>query len=526
MLAAVLRRLHVARAEYSAVAKEQCTDDTRVDIRKRVAFHLTHTSQRFIFLHGPPGTGKTAITKSVATQLHEEGRLAASFFFDKGDKTRGKSSSDMFVTTLASQLANTFPQYRSALAKLLSPPNFQIPRSLDAQLQQLILDPLQSTNTPPATPYTWVIVLDGLDECGSPRDLDELIRLVVKLESLPDLFKVFVSCRPEREILEVLSPLLNEDEIEDISNIPRPTNNLDIHRFVMEKISAIVPDGSLPWPPLDVDINRFVRRCGGLFEIAAVRIRQIEEGRRGSSLSEVFNSILRGTENVVPSLANEYARILQRGYMNETTTSQTSAIVRERYYLIVGAFLVLRWPLSLRDLAILVGVPWEQAKAAVRPLSSVLHFTEGNTPLRTFHATFSEYLLGQDGVPFERSLRFDGPQHHILAKACLGSLNRELQQETIKPRMSYWTPHFPRRNNEDRSSRLRHVPAHIMYACAWWAYHTTKSSPSADIQLGVEILMLTKLPFWVELCRHLTFPTTIKELVPWYQVSKTINVIL
>jgi hypothetical protein len=69
---------------------------------------------------GSPGIGKTAIAKSIAIDLHGQRRLAASFFFDKSRNRPGTASLEMFVNTIASQLADFCPLYRSEIVRILS----------------------------------------------------------------------------------------------------------------------------------------------------------------------------------------------------------------------------------------------------------------------------------------------------------------------------------------------------------------------------------------------------------------------
>ncbi|KAF8337015.1 uncharacterized protein EI90DRAFT_2968768 [Cantharellus anzutake] len=45
--------------------------------------HLKEPKNRFVWLRESPGTGKTAISMSVASTVESQGTLAASFFWDK-----------------------------------------------------------------------------------------------------------------------------------------------------------------------------------------------------------------------------------------------------------------------------------------------------------------------------------------------------------------------------------------------------------------------------------------------------------
>src|SRR6266849_3593217 len=78
-----LSKLPVADAEYTSVTKQQCFETTRTGIRESIMKLLNRHKGRFIWLQGSPGTGKTAIAKSIADSLAQDKRIAASFFWDK-----------------------------------------------------------------------------------------------------------------------------------------------------------------------------------------------------------------------------------------------------------------------------------------------------------------------------------------------------------------------------------------------------------------------------------------------------------
>ena len=65
MLLDALRTLNPAAAEFSAVPKEQCMKQTRVDVLESIIAHFSELGTRFVWLRGSPGTGKTAIAKSL-----------------------------------------------------------------------------------------------------------------------------------------------------------------------------------------------------------------------------------------------------------------------------------------------------------------------------------------------------------------------------------------------------------------------------------------------------------------------------
>ncbi|KAF8335421.1 uncharacterized protein EI90DRAFT_2868620, partial [Cantharellus anzutake] len=122
-----------------------------------------------VWLRGSPGTGKTAISMSVASTLDSQGTLAASFFWDKNQQGTGLDSIERFPSTLALQLSAFNAEYKSMLIRQLrEPASFSSLRGSAAEkdMKAWIINPmaglrdvLSSGNDRP------VIVLDGLDEC-------------------------------------------------------------------------------------------------------------------------------------------------------------------------------------------------------------------------------------------------------------------------------------------------------------------------------------------------------------------------
>ncbi|KAF8329696.1 uncharacterized protein EI90DRAFT_2832802, partial [Cantharellus anzutake] len=70
----------------------ECLKTTRDGIQSAILSHLREPRNRFVWLRGSPGTGKTAISMSVASALDNQGALAASFFWDKNQKGMGLDS--------------------------------------------------------------------------------------------------------------------------------------------------------------------------------------------------------------------------------------------------------------------------------------------------------------------------------------------------------------------------------------------------------------------------------------------------
>ena len=204
---------------------------------------------RVVWLRGPPCSGKTPVAKSVALSLDRENHLAASFFFDKTGRRRGAASLECFVMTLAAQLAERNPWYRSALAKI----TFGTPSIIDeppaSQLGPLLIDPLQAIYKirPDSIPESF-IVIDGLGEGGTPEDVDELMELVTRLEGLPRPFRIFLSSRssfPDKDTSSPSPPLTVA--INGISDLSSSLHNGLMSPTIVGTRSRTRPKTCRPW---------------------------------------------------------------------------------------------------------------------------------------------------------------------------------------------------------------------------------------------------------------------------------------
>src|SRR6266852_295978 len=160
-----LSKLPVADAEYISVTKNQCFETTRTGIRESITELLDHHNSRFIWLRGPPGTGKTAIAKSIADSLAREKRLAASFFWDKTGSRANTNSIELFPSTFASQLAMFSPDYETSLVnRMLDRSSRNVLRlPLEKQMDLLILEPVSSISQVFSSAGGCpIVVLDGL----------------------------------------------------------------------------------------------------------------------------------------------------------------------------------------------------------------------------------------------------------------------------------------------------------------------------------------------------------------------------
>ncbi|TEB22653.1 hypothetical protein FA13DRAFT_1473915 [Coprinellus micaceus] len=163
---------------------------------------LCHEVPHILWLYGYAGCGKSAISQAVAEQLAQEGRLAASFFFFRGAGDRSRIS--RFVTTVAHQLAITFPEAAAAIETavranpgLLSSST----SSLSVQFEHLVLQPIAAAATS-LRQRPLIFVFDGVDECEDKAEvagfIEYMINVFAKYPRIPVRF--LIASRVENHI--------------------------------------------------------------------------------------------------------------------------------------------------------------------------------------------------------------------------------------------------------------------------------------------------------------------------------------
>ena len=329
--------------------KEQCAEYTRIDVRKLIATHLSKGDRRFVWLKGSAGVGKTAIAKSLCSELEDNHRLAASFFFDKNRNQDGVDSADRFISTLAYQLADFYSKYRQSLIRTLRTKGNILRRPLRDQLQSLIIEPMREVFE--GCQYdgtTHVILLDGLDEGSEKSSFDDLMDLIIGreemtgLDGLPSHFVTFVGSRPVPKIRDSWQRCKKTPLIENLDAVKAEPN---IRNYVIQRLTDYWGYSTAPWEtaPSQDDMESFADRCGGLFIVARIRVWEVENARRmfAEPSIDVFRRILDDVTGSVKDLDQEYLRIFSHAYLRDSVHEDT----RERFRRVMSTVLAMHEPL-------------------------------------------------------------------------------------------------------------------------------------------------------------------------------------
>ncbi|KAJ7805594.1 hypothetical protein B0H14DRAFT_2526677 [Mycena olivaceomarginata] len=160
----------------------------------------TSTENTILWLHGCAGAGKSAIAQMFAKSLQTEGRLGASFFFQRGHSKRGTWHS--LIPTIAYQLATSVTELLLPIQQAVEGDKLIVGRALAISFQVLLVGPLRKLSNLQRTP---VIVLDGLDECADHKIQQQILHLFISAIRDHHLrLRLLIVSRPEAHLREVL----------------------------------------------------------------------------------------------------------------------------------------------------------------------------------------------------------------------------------------------------------------------------------------------------------------------------------
>ena len=181
--------------------------------------------KKICLLSGVPAVGKSAF---AVHYTHYNWRVAANLFCRSNMNTFNDPS--MVLQTLAFQLACHLPDYRKNLLRTLPENKAALEKLTEDELFETLLGP-NIANTVDGGQETMAIVVDGLDECGTP-ERNALARLLAKrAPGLPRWLRVLVLARRTPAVLQSMS---SAAQIELDSRAPQ--NRADIRAYFVQRL--------------------------------------------------------------------------------------------------------------------------------------------------------------------------------------------------------------------------------------------------------------------------------------------------
>ncbi|KAF8649453.1 hypothetical protein AX16_005786 [Volvariella volvacea WC 439] len=223
-----------------------------------------------LWVKGTLGVGKSTVARAVADKFYlkeANGRLAGSFFFCGEDSSRNHPGN--FALTVAYQLAATLPAVGERMNVAISRDPAILHGGLNHQWMELVVKPVRATSS---SRMRAVIIIDGLDECGTPDEQQQILSLVFSCGPLFPIAFVITS-RPESHLQAVFDDPNHRMWINVVELEP---SREEMKQFLVSSFATIkrtnqaLSSSEQPWPPRK-DIDTLIdRACGQYLYLSAI----------------------------------------------------------------------------------------------------------------------------------------------------------------------------------------------------------------------------------------------------------------
>ncbi|KAJ7732752.1 hypothetical protein DFH07DRAFT_780864 [Mycena maculata] len=466
-------RLHHQR---SRRGHDPCMEGTRADVLKTIEEWIDAPQGPNLFwLHGHPGTGKSAIATTIRDRLQAKGRLGSSFFFRREDFTVQRP--EYFWCSVAYDLAQLFPSIRHVAVDQVKLHNIDPEGSSHDVILNQLLWVILGVSIQMEHDRLPVVVIDALDECGGQQQdknyQKDLLATLTKWQSTQTRIKIFVTSRDEGQIRAVLGKGGLLSRILEVGQNVTPESSRDIHQYLKHNFDSIRHNLDIkdPWPT-KLELQSLTERAAGLFIWASTVVQLVEEGPPMKVLRRVLTTGETGTD----TLSQLYMGILNSRFTKETNLFNNLA----------GAIIVSRIPLTLEELCKLMPeLSYDDVSWACKQLKSVLDTQAG---LRFVHQSFVDFLVNlHPGDQFQ----IDKMAHEQkFADACFSSM-RELHFNMGDVETSYL-------RNDSNRGLVEKIPAQIKYSCQFWATHLKECGSEGHTTHKFVEFMKSQLLYWLE----------------------------
>jgi len=478
-------------AGYQHDDRQGCLKGTRENVLNEIEDWTEDFGKSPVFwLNGLAGAGKSTIAQTIAERVFANGRLGASFFCSRAFEDR--SDLHLVFPTLAFQLAQKYPGFRSLLIPLLQSNPDIFRESLHNQMQEILLKPLLSAN------ISTVIVIDALDECKDEEPESAVLLVLGKSISKVPGVKFFITSRPETHISRGFrGPLLRKwTETFILHHVEPRVVHSDIRLFFKHELSKL-PDRPQDWPT-DEQLDSLCQRAAGFFVYAVATVGFLKH--KFKCPSSRLNVITKSPEStayegkmalkVYASLDSLYTSIFQVAFCENN--AEDDAMVRS----VLSAVVLVTTPLSPSAIATLIGFECNEVTRLLGSVQSLLVLHEDiDHPVQPFHKSFLDFVV--DPTRCSNPRFYISPDYQIeLFLRCL-----ELMDKSLKRNICSIPDYALNSEVEDLQRRIEEsgIRGALEYACRSWHNHLiVKANRTADMVSALRHFLEEKFLFWLE----------------------------
>jgi len=450
-------------------------------------------ASQVFWLNGLAGTGKSTIAQTISERMFADGRLGASFFCSRVFEDR--SNLQFIFPTLAFQLAQKYPGFRSSLIPLLQSNPDIMHESLQEQMLKLLVDPLCSADV------SAIIVIDALDECNNEDPESAILLVLGQLVSKIPQVKFFITSRPETHImLGFRGPLLKTaTHIFILHHVEPSTVDEDIRCFFKHELSRLAQRrGGMDGRPTDGELDLLCQRAAGYFVYAVATVNFLDHHLQDPlDQLDVIMAVPESTAHegeadlkVYTSLDSLYISIFQKSFLKNKT--KDDAMVCS----ILSAVLLVKQPLSLSGIATLTGFRQNQIYHLLGLIQSLLILPEDpDHPIQPFHKSFPDFITDPTRCV---DMRFYlSPKYHTdLVLHCFKLMGKSLRRNMCS------VPDYALNSEvEDLPKRIEDSGIHgaLEYACRSWYKHLIITGHQTEgVVSALDDFLQGKFIFWLE----------------------------
>lgn len=434
-------------------------------------------------MNGVAGSGKSTIATTIAKEFRSSS-LGAYLLFE-----RGKSEPSSVFRTIACRLAATNISLASHIFTSCS--NKDIASLSDQENFEILLKNVLLSADDVAGPI--LIILDGLDECGSSMDRCTLMRwLEHDFSELPLKFRFLITSRPEDDIMQALSSKshIRDVKLDHNSDNSRRDVQAYLHFAMREVVKGKEPEG-WDWEKV---LNILSDAANGLFIWASTVVKFISaQTYKFSKLKELVSNPNSHTPDGL------YATVFRSSVnWDEKVTSGVS--MSSHFSKIFALILFGKEQFANVDIDRILGLDLdEESDALLSKFQSVIAYETGK-PIRLHHTSFYDYLTSS-GSRNEKWFVDIDCQKQIITGRCFDAMVSLLRFNICDLGTSFM------RNDAvpGLGDRIKqNIPQHLIYACRFWAQH------------------LYDVPFSDELLKQLTIFAH-EHLLSWFEVLSLTN---
>ena len=434
--------------------------------------------------------------------FNRQKRLGSSYCFARADQANRRP--DNLLSTIALDLADVDPHWKVSLHNIIKG-NRSLRTTVSAteQFEKFILEPAKALTT--VGPI--LVVIDGLDESAKGQSRKDLLDTLARgVSNFPSNFRILITTRPEPDIVRAFEN--NQHTLcKYMDTIDEASNKADITLFV-EKHLSNVSSLEEKWPNKRW-CQMLVESSEGLFQWASTACRVIRDPEGMALETERLSSFVKPSARGLDALYSEALRQVFLGRDDDAVSRCKS---------VMGWIIATKEPLSISAHSALRGD--ELAELVLPKLGSFLSGVDRpDIPIRPLHASFFEFLTDQNRST--RTYDVDSSQQNgshtssdqnrskISYYVDSSQQNRSLTLSSLRFMNSksglrfniadLETSHCRNADVPDLATRIeKTIPAHLSYACRFWADHLGATAYDTDVLKEVKEFLHYRLLYWLE----------------------------